>query len=154
MDQQLKTNELLTSVEPLFDMILGLNEIGERQACTTGVPAEQRQAFLDQRVFTNLSPLHPSWDSKMITYFQTSELLTVLDRCSKARVEVFGVEGFDENGLLLGVNIPAAASTDVSHSQFAQSFKHRDSAIFCASYGFRNVHLGLAREVTARRPRG
>jgi hypothetical protein len=62
MDQQLKTNELLTSVESLFDVILGLKEIGERQAYTTGDSAEQRQAFLDQRVFTNLSPLHPSWD--------------------------------------------------------------------------------------------
>jgi hypothetical protein len=101
-----------------------LNEaaLRERDDPSAGARQQQEALFLRTRIFGDLTILLPSWYSEHIAHFNTNHFITVLDRCSKAGAEVFGVEAFSTDGVPLGVNIPICAA-DLSHSDFMKSLR-------------------------------
>ena len=123
---------------PLVDFI----EASQRRDALPGATErrERERMFLQTRIFADLVVLKPSWESDQINHFNRIDFLTVLDRCSEAGVEVFGVEVFSRDGILIGINIPISP-TDPSHRNFVRSFPDQPRLSFGASYGLEGVSL-------------
>lgn len=112
----------------------------EQEAPAVIARRKQEKAFLENCIFLGLNRLSPSWDSAVIAYFDSNDFFTVLERCLSSGVEVFGVEVFTKEGLLIDINIPSGA-TDVSHQAFVESLSTQEGVIFSATYGLDGIKL-------------
>ena len=131
--------------QPGTGSLVDFIEASQRFDALPGATArrELERMFLQTRIFADLVVLKPSWESDQIDHFTKTDFLTVLDRCSEAGVEVFGVEVFSRDGTFMDLNIPIS-STDPSHRDFVRSFPDQAGLNFCASYGFDGVSLDSA----------
>ena len=89
--------------------------------------------FLDQTVFVAIPELYPWFDSAEIKHFGAKDFLAVIDRCTRHRVLLIGVEVFTPQAELLTVQI-AESGSDTWCVNLVDQFRDQPELSFCATY--------------------
>jgi hypothetical protein len=102
------------------------------------IPAPARDAredeFLDQHIFQGLRRLTVAFDSPKIHHCRAEAFLRILERCTRFRVAVYGVEVFTETAELVAVKIALTGSPEEFVPMVAWACGKSYLSV-CASFG-------------------
>jgi hypothetical protein len=143
--------ECVSLVERLEAIVKNLDDL------TASAQRERESYFFRKCICQDLDSLSIPGDSPQIAHFSVNDFLIVLERCARAKIQVFGVEAFAADGHFLGVSIPVNEG-DLTHAAFVKNLSGQAGVSVCASYGFEGVSLTANEEsvpsARARLPRG
>jgi len=99
--------------------------------------AEER--FLDKFVFYGLTNLNKGFDAMSIRYFNQAEFKTVLERCEKLKISIYGIEPWLDGSFFWVVTVSDTgleASDQAWYNKAFEKFASQEPDLqYAASYG-------------------
>ena len=65
---------------------------------TDNTPSNKSKVFTRKELFVDLTDLNTGFDASSIKHFSEKHFVTIMNRCIKHKVNIYGIESFTKNG--------------------------------------------------------